>query len=91
MRLAGKITTLHHKINAYKTQYHLGRETAKISAQSSGKLDKYEFSTDQDLPQNQEQWSKSNLSILRQVRILKNKQKNDKTIGFDTVFGEQKT
>ena len=50
MTLAGKITTLHHKINAYKAQYHLGREAAKIFAQSSGKLDKYEFSNDQDLP-----------------------------------------
>lgn len=50
MTLAGKITTLHHKINAYKAQYYLGRETAKTSAQSSGKLDKYEYLTDQDLP-----------------------------------------
>ena len=32
MTLAGKITTLHHKINAYKAQYHLGREAAKIFA-----------------------------------------------------------
>ena len=39
-----------------KLQYDINREAAKISALSSGKLDKYEYLTDEEiLPSNQQQ------------------------------------
>ena len=39
-----------------KLQYDINRETAKISALSSGKLDKYEYLTGEEiLPSNQQQ------------------------------------
>ena len=39
-----------------KLQYHLNREAAKISALSTGKIDKYEYLTDEEiLPSNQKQ------------------------------------
>ena len=37
------------KIKANKPQYDLDRETAKISALSSGELEKYEYLTDEGL------------------------------------------
>ena len=40
---------LDDKINANKAQYDLDREAAKISALSSGELEKYEYLTGQDL------------------------------------------
>ena len=36
-------------MKAYKAQYDLDREAAKISALSSGKLEKYEYLTGEDL------------------------------------------
>ena len=39
-----------------KLQYDINRETAKISALPSGKIDKYEYLTDEEiLPSNQQQ------------------------------------
>ena len=35
--------TVNHKIRDEKLQYDINREAAKISALSSGKIDKYEF------------------------------------------------
>ena len=43
----GKI--LDDKIKANKAQYDLDREAAKISALSSGKIEKYEYLTGKDL------------------------------------------
>ena len=40
---------LDDKIKANKAQYHLDREAAKISALSSGELEKYEYLTGEDL------------------------------------------
>ena len=44
------------RINNEKLQYDINRETAKISATSSGKIDKYEYLTGEKiLPSNQQQ------------------------------------
>ena len=48
--------TLEDQIREEKLQYDIDRETAKISALSSGKTDKYEYLTDEEiLPSNQQQ------------------------------------
>ena len=38
-----KIKTLDNKIRSNQARYHLDRQNAKISALSSGELDKYEY------------------------------------------------
>ena len=44
------------KIRDEKLQYNINRETAKISALSSGKIDKYKYLTGEEiLPSNQRQ------------------------------------
>ena len=46
--------TVDDKIRGEKLQYDINREAAKISASSSGKIDKYEFLTGEEiLPSNQ--------------------------------------
>ena len=48
--------TIHNKIRDEKLQYDINREAAKISALSSGKIDKYEYLTGEEiLPSNQRQ------------------------------------
>ena len=48
--------TIEDQIKDEKLQYDINREAAKISALSSGKLDKYEFLSGEDiLPSNQQQ------------------------------------
>ena len=48
--------TIEDKIKDEKLQYDINREAAKISALSSGKIDKYEYLTGEEiLPLNQEQ------------------------------------
>ena len=48
--------TLEDQIRDEKLQYNINREAAKISALSSGKIDKYEYLTGEDiLPSNQQQ------------------------------------
>ena len=45
-----------HQIRDEKLQYDINREVAKISALSSGKIDKYEYLTGEEiLPSNQQQ------------------------------------
>ena len=44
-----KIKTINKKIEQNKAQYDLDRQTAKISALSSGNVSKYEFSTGEDV------------------------------------------
>ena len=47
--------TINDQIRDEKLQYGINRETAKISALSSGKIHKYEYLTGEDiLPSNQE-------------------------------------
>ena len=41
--------TIDDKIRDEKLQYDINRETAKISALSSGKIDKYEFLTVEEI------------------------------------------
>ena len=48
--------TIDDKIRDEKLQYDINREVAEISALSSGKIDKYEHLTDEEiLPSNQRQ------------------------------------
>ena len=47
--LADKIKAIDSKIKANEAQYNLDREAAKISALSSGKLDKFQYLTGKDL------------------------------------------
>ena len=48
--------TIEDKIKDEKLQYDINREAAKISALSSGKIDKYEYLTGEEtLPSNQKQ------------------------------------
>ena len=48
--------TINDQIRDEKLQYGINRETAKISALSSGKIHKYEYLTGEDiLPSNQQQ------------------------------------
>ena len=41
--------TTDHKINNEKLQYNINREAAKTSALSSGKIDKYEYLTGEEI------------------------------------------
>ena len=48
--------TINDQTRDEKLQYDINRESAKISALSSGKIDKYEYLTGKDiLPSNQQQ------------------------------------
>ena len=49
MTLTEQVKTLDDKIKANKAQYDLHREAAKVSALSSGELEKYEYLTGKDL------------------------------------------
>ena len=49
MTLTEQVKVLDDKIKANKAQYDLDRETAKISALSSGELEKYEHLTGENL------------------------------------------
>ena len=41
--------TINDEIRYVKLQYNINRKAAKISALSSGKIDKYEFLTDEEI------------------------------------------
>ena len=48
--------TIEYQIKDEKLQYDINREAAKISVLSSGKIDKYEYLTSEEiLPSNQQQ------------------------------------
>ena len=49
MTLTEQVKVLDDKIKTNKAQYELDREAAKISALSSGELEKYEYLTSEDL------------------------------------------
>ena len=49
MTLIEQVKILDDKIKANKAQYDLDSEAAKISALSSGELEKYEYLTGEDL------------------------------------------
>ena len=72
--------TIENQIRDEKLQYVFNREAAKLSALSSGKIDKYEYLTGEEiLPSNQQQiieQAKFTYSPLE--KLLKNKQKQSK-------------
>ena len=49
MTVNEKIKAIHNKIEQNKAQYDLDRQTAEISASSSGNVSKYEFLTGKDV------------------------------------------
>ena len=49
MKFTQQVKLLYDKLKANKAQYELDRKAAKISALSSGELEKYEYLTDEDL------------------------------------------
>ena len=49
MRISEKIKAIDNKIEQNKAQYHLDRQTAKISVLSSGNVSKYEFLIGKDV------------------------------------------
>ena len=49
MSISEKIKVIKNKMEQNKAQYILDRQTAKISALSSGNVSKYEFLTDEDV------------------------------------------
>ena len=49
MTIGEKIKTIDNIIKKSKAQYDLGRQTAKISALSSGNVSKYEFLAGKDV------------------------------------------
>ena len=68
--------TIDDQIRDEKLQYDISKEAAKISALSSGKINKHEYRTGEELlPSNQKQIIDYYLLILLSVKLLKNKQK----------------
>ena len=69
--------TIEDQIKDEKLQYDINRETAKISALLSGKIDKYEYLTGEEiLPSNQQQIiEQGKFSIPHLEKLLRNKQK----------------
>ena len=69
MTINEQIKILDNKIRSNRAQYDLDRQNAKISALSSGELDKYEYLTGEDLGYGPDvvQKAKFNYSSLDQV------------------------
>ena len=76
--------TIEDQIKDEKLQYDINREAAKISALSSGKLDKYEYLTGEEiLPSNQQQiiqqakfnYSPLGKAIEKQIKTIKDQGK----------------
>ena len=61
--------TTDEKIRDEKLQYDTNREVAKISALSSGKIDKYEYLTGEEILTSDQSFSKA------LVKLQKNKEK----------------
>ena len=70
MTINEQIKILDNKIRSNKAQYDLDRENAKISALSSGEIDKYEYSTGEDLGYKPDVEQKQSLNILLWVKVL---------------------
>ena len=76
--------TIEDQIKDEKLQYNINREAAKISALSSGKLDKYEYLTGEEIvPSNQQQiiqqakfnYSPSGKAIEKQRKTIEDQEK----------------
>ena len=81
--------TTEDQIKDEKLQYDINREAAKISALSSGKLDKYEYLTGEEiLPSNQQQiiqqakftYSPLGKALKNKQKLLKIKEKNKSSL-----------
>ena len=71
--------TINDQIKGEKLQYNINREAVKISASSSGKIDKYEYPTGEEiLPSNQQQiieqakfnYSPSGKALEKQIKTI---------------------
>ena len=77
--------TIEDQIKDEKLQYDINKEAAKILALSSGKIDKYEYLTGEEiLPSNQQQiiqqakfaYSPLGKALEKQIKLLEVKEKN---------------
>ena len=77
--------TIENQIRDEKLQYDINREAAKISALSSGKIDKYEYLTGEEIfPSNQQQiieqakltYSPLEKAFEKQTKTIKDQGKN---------------
>ena len=88
--------TIHAKFRDEKIQYDINREAAKISASSSGKIDKYEYLTDRKvLPSDQGQTiEQSNFGYSRLGKALQKQTEKQigtlKSLNFSDKKGELK-
>ena len=66
--------TTENQIRDKKLQYDINREASKVLSLSTGKINKYEYLTSEEIfPSNQKQIiNKLNLLILLLVKLLKN-------------------
>ena len=78
--------TITDQVKDEKLQYDINRETAKISALSSGKIDKYEYLTGEEiLPSNQQQiiqqakftYSPLGKAFEKQIKTVEDQGKNN--------------
>ena len=85
--------TTEDQINDEKLQYDINREAAKISALSSGKLDKYEYLTGEEvLPSNQQQiiqqakfnYSPLGKAIEKQIKTIKD-QREKQVVALESL------
>ena len=90
--------TIEDQIKDEKLQYDINREAAKISALSSGKIDKYEYLTGEEiLPSNQQQiiqQAKFNYSPLgkafeKQIKAIENQGKKQ-VVGLESLKDSNK-
>ena len=79
--------TIEDQIKDEKLQYDINREAAKISALSSGKIDKYEYLTGEEiLPSNQQQiieqakftYSRLGKAFQKQTKTIENQKEKNK-------------
>ena len=70
MKLTEQIKILDDEIRANKAQYDLDRQAAKISAISSGGLEKYEYLTGENLRYKPDVAQKDKFEILHLVKFL---------------------
>ena len=77
MTLADELKILDDKIKENQAQYDLDREAAKISALSSGELEKYKYLTGEDLGYQPEKVKKpkSEYSQLKRLKDIEGKNK----------------
>ena len=80
--------TIEDQIKYEKLQYDINREAAKISSLSSGKIDKFEYLTGEEiLPYNQQQiieeakftYSSLGKAFQKQIKTIEDQEKNNKS------------